>query len=294
MEKVSVVINTFNEEENLPRCLSSVRGFADEIIVVDMHSTDRTVKIAENYKAKVFFHEYTSYVEPARNFAIQKAQGKYILIIDADEELTLALAKRLKEVTQENKYDYVSIPRKNIIFGKWIKHSCWWPDYNVRFFKKGKVSWDKKIHSIPQTMGEGIDLEAEEENALVHYNYQSISQFIERLNRYTDIQSIDLLKSGYKFDWKDLVTKPSNEFLSRYYLGDGFKDGLHGLVLALLQAFSELAVYLKVWERQGFGQHEIKDIDLLITEQSNNLLHWRIINTPSLLSKIALKIKKRF
>ena len=173
MTEISVVVNTWNEEENIRRCLSSVK-WADEIVVVDMHSTDKTVEIARKFGAKVFFHQYTGYVEPARNFALRCAQGKYILVLDADETTPATLARKLKKIAKENKFDFVRIPRKNIIFGKWIKHSRWWPDYNIRFFKKGKVTWSDKIHSVPLIRGKGKDLEAKEVNAIVHYHYQSI------------------------------------------------------------------------------------------------------------------------
>jgi len=291
--KISVVINTYNEEKNISRCLESVKGFADEIVVVDMHSTDRTVEIAKKYGAQVFEREYTRYVEPARNFALSRATGDWILLIDADEELSGTLRKKLEEIIENNVFDYIEIPRKNIIFGKWIEYSRWWPDYLVRFFKKGKISFSEKIHEPPKTQGVSLRLEASEENSLIHYNIQSVSQYLERINRYSDIQAEELIKAGYKFNWRDLILRPNNEFLSRYFSGGGYKDGLHGLVLGLLQAFSELTVYLKVWERQGFEQQETKNVDQLITEQSDNLLHWRIINTPALLSKIVLKIKKR-
>lgn len=291
--KVSAVINTYNEERNLDRCLKSVADFADEIIVVDMHSSDKTVEYAKKYKAKIFYFEQTRYVEPARNFALSKAGGDWIFLIDADEELSKSLAEELKRISEENKVDFVEIPRKNIIFNKWIEHSRWWPDYLVRFFKKGKVNFSEKIHEPPKTQGLSLRLEASEKYSLIHYNIQSVSQYLERINRYSDIQAEELIKAGYKFSWRDLILKPSNEFLSRYFPGEGYKDGLHGLVLGLLQAFSELTVYLKVWERQGFEQQETKNVDQLITEQSDNLLHWRIINTPALLSKIVLKIKKR-
>ena len=291
--KVSAVINTYNEERNLDRCLKSVADFADEIIVVDMHSSDKTVEYAKKYKAKIFYFEQTRYVEPARNFALSKAGGDWIFLIDADEELSKSLAEELKRISEENKVDFVEIPRKNIIFNKWIEHSRWWPDYLVRFFKKGKVNFSEKIHEPPKTQGLSLRLEASEKYSLIHYNIQSVSQYLERIDRYSDIQSEELIKAGYKFNWQDLISRPSSEFLSRYFPGEGYKDGLHGLVLGLLQAFSELTVYLKVWERQGFEQRETKNVDQLITEQSDNLLHWRIINTPALLSKIVLKIKKR-
>lgn len=259
MGKVSIVINTLNEEKNIERAIASVK-WADEIVVCDMYSEDKTVEIAKKNGAKLVSHRRTGYVEPARNFAIGKTGGEWILILDADEEIPQTLAKRLKEIVSKMHHiDFVEVPRKNIIFGKWMKASMWWPDYNIRFFKKGKVKWTDEIHRPPKTAGTGLKLEDAEEFAIVHHHYSSISQFVERLSKYTEIQSKELASSGYKFSWSDLITKPIGEFLGRYFANKGFEDGLHGLALSLLQAFSFLVMYLRVWEMEKFPS---KDIDL--------------------------------
>src|SRR3990167_8259410 len=151
-----------------------------------MHSDDKTQDIAKKFGAKVFEHDRTGYVEPARNYAISKTTGDWILVLDADEEIAKFLADKLRQISTDSKSaDYYRLPRKNIIFGKWIKHSRWWPDYNIRFFLKGSVSWTEVIHSIPMTKGKGADLEADEKNAIIHHHYTSVNQYVERLNRYT-------------------------------------------------------------------------------------------------------------
>lgn len=292
MTKISAIINTWNEEENIKRCLESVRRIADEIIVVDMHSKDRTAAIAKKFGAKVFSYKYTSYVEPARNFALAKAKGDWILILDADEEISEDLAKILQELTPHKEINFYRLPRKNIIFGKWVKHSRWWPDYNIRFFKKGSVRWSEKIHSVPLTRGDGRDIEAKEINAIIHYHYKSISQYLERLNRYTEIQAKELIDNNYQFNWSDLIRKPMGEFLSRFFVGESYKDGLHGLALALLQAFSELTKYLKVWESEKFVEHDITGYHELFEENINDYLHWQG-KSSGLIRKIRLKIKKK-
>ena len=267
---ISVVINTFNEEKNIANALESVRDFADEIVVVDMKSDDNTQEIAKKHGAKVYEHDRTGYVEPARNFAIDKAKGEWILILDADEELTKELAEKLKLFTEEDNFDYCAIPRKNIVFGKWLQHSRWWPDYNIRFFKKGKITWDSTIHSVPMTNGKGFDLPVKEEMAIVHHNYDNLEQYIERLNRYTTKQAENKKKDGYIFQWRDALTKPSNEFLSRYFFGLGYKDGLHGLALASLQAFSELVLYLKVWQLEKFYAKDLSYKEVINTMKKVN------------------------
>lgn len=257
MSKISIVINTLNEEKNLSRAIASVKSLADEIVVVDMESGDNTVEIAKKLGAKVYSHKKTGYVEPARNFAIGKATGEWVLILDADEELPKSLVSKLKEVVKNSKADYFRLPRKNIIFGKWIKHSRWWPDFNIRFFRKGFVSWNEVIHGVPMTQGKGGEIEGKENYAIIHYHYNSLDEYLERLVRYTSIQSKLLMENGYVFSWTDLIKKPLGEFLGRYFAGQGYKDGIHGLALGFLQAFSELVLYLRIWEKQGFREEEL-------------------------------------
>lgn len=274
-QKISVVINTLNEEKNIARAIRSI-NWADEIIVCDMYSDDRTCEIAKEMGAKVVFHKKVGYVEPARNFAISKASNDWIFILDADEEIPQSLADKIeKMLTKPMSSDYVRIPRKNIIFGRWMKGTGWWPDYNIRLFKKGKVEWSDEIHRPPKIWGQGLDLEADQSRAIVHHNYQNIGQFIERMNRYTEAEAKQLRSDGYQFGWKDLIDKPLSEFLSRFFARKGFEDGLHGLALSLLQAFSYLVVYLRVWEMEKFEEKKISINDLkLLKEESGKEINW--------------------
>lgn len=274
--KISAVINTYNEQDNIKRVLSSV-AWADEIVLCDMYSTDETVAIAKKMGAKVVYHKNVGFVEPARNFAISKAIGDWILIIDADEEIPKTLADYLKKTAKENKdINYVEIPRKNIIFGKWMQASMWWPDYHPRFFRKGSVIWNEKIHSKPNASGKKLTLDPEEQNTIIHHHYTNIAQFISRMNRYTDIQAKELHEAGYEFQWQDLITKPVNEFLGRFFANKGFNDGLHGLSLSFLQSFSHLVMYLKVWELESFKQIDIKlkDIEKSTNSSGKELNYW--------------------
>ncbi len=264
MGKISVVINTLNCEDEISKAIASIKSLADEVVVCDMESSDNTSEIAKKLGAKVYSHKKEKYVELVRNFMVSKATGDWILILDPDEEIPSKLYSKLKEIVKKPEADYFRIPRKNIIFGKWIKHTNWWPDYNIRFFRKGFVSWNEVIHSVPMTQGKGMDLPEKEEYAIVHNNYRDLSSYFEKMLRYTDVGRDNLLKGGYVFSWRDLIKKPLNEFLSRYFEGEGYKDGIHGLALSLLQSFSELVLYLKVWEKQGFeeknlGKKELKE-----------------------------------
>lgn len=279
MLKISAVISVVEEELGvLAGALTSVKGLADEIVLIDMTEDGAELgKIAKEYQAQVYKHKRVSYVEPVRDFGIEKAKGEWIFIMDPDERVGRALRERLKKIVKKPQADYFRIPRKNIIFGKWIKHSRWWPDYNIRFFKKGRVRWTEEIHGVPITTGKGGDLEAKEENALVHYHYRDIGQYLGRMDRYTTKYAELLVGKGYKFKWSDLIKKPVGEFLSRYFAGEGHKDGVHGLALALLQAASELTVYLKVWQAGGFKDEEVGVCE--VTEElkrvEREISYWR-------------------
>jgi (heptosyl)LPS beta-1,4-glucosyltransferase len=248
---ISAVINVRNEAEALSKCLRSIKNFADEIIVVDMRSTDGSGKIAEAAGAKVFEYRPMKYVEPARNFALSKATGKWVLLLDPDEYLNKSLKKDLISITKRNDVDYVKIPRKNMIFGKWIRHSNCWPDYLIRFFKKGAVTWQKEIHSQPETKGNGLTLLDSEKLAIQHNNYTTVTQFVMRAVRYSSIQADELKAQDYKVKTSDFILKPMQEFNSRFFFAEGYKDGIHGLVFSILQAFAIALVYIKLWEKQG-------------------------------------------
>lgn len=248
---ISAVINVKNEAEALTKCLRSIKNLVDEIIVVDMNSTDGSQEIAKSAGAKLFSYRPMKFVEPARNFALSKASGKWILLLDPDEFLNKTLKRELLSITKRNDVDYVKIPRKNIIFGKWIRHSNSWPDYLIRFFKKGAVTWKKEIHSQPNVKGNGITLLDSDKLAIQHNNYTSISQFVIRAVRYSGIQADELFALDYKIKTSDFILKPIQEFNSRFFFAEGYKDGFHGLVFSLLQAFAITLIYIRLWEKQG-------------------------------------------
>lgn len=303
MAKISAVINTYNEEKRISRCLASLKGFASEIIVVDMMSTDRTRELAKEYGARVFKHKKISFVEPARNFAIEKARYDWIVILDADEviseSLKLFLKKEIKSSRSEAMINYYRLPRKNIIFGKWIKHSGWWPDYNIRFFKKGSVSWNQIIHSVPITTGVGFDLPTKEDYAIKHFAYSSVEEYITRMNRYTSVQARELNRKDVEFSWTLLITKPVSEFLRRYFAEEGYKDGAHGLALCLLQAFSELVVYVKLWQKKKFRKKKINinDFEIEILKSIKDINWWlgesKIKLNKNIFTKLWLKITRK-
>lgn len=290
---ISVVIIVKNEETKIEDCLKSVK-WADEIVVVDDGSTDNTVQISKKYTNKVYPHKSAGYVEPARNFAISKASGDWILVLDADERIPESLATQLREISDTKIQAIgVDIPRKNIIFGKWIEHSGWWPDYQMRFFKRGSVSWSDEIHRQPVLNGERVQLDAKPELSIHHLNYKSVYEFIDKLNRYTEVEAREFIKLNKSFNWIEIITKPFSEFLSRFFARGGYKDGLHGLVLAILQAISMFVVSIKVWELKNFEEIPLNEL-LRETEKEAHKMHRDILFwfTHKKISEIKNPLKK--
>ncbi len=248
---LSVVINTKNAAETLEETLKSV-SFADEIVVVDMHSIDGTRKIAKKYTSKVLSFDDIGYVEPARNFAISQAKHDYVLLVDADETINIKLKNKIQTlIDKKDPADVYLIPRKNYIFGQWVKYAGWWPDYQVRLFKKGMVRWSEKIHQQPTIHGQVVRLPPNQELAIEHQNYPSVDSYLQRLNRYTTHQA-DNLNQGFvqEVSPSSLLKSYFSEFFKRFFVFTGYKDQVVGTGLSLLQAIYEVSVQLKIWELQ--------------------------------------------
>jgi len=257
MNKLSVVISAFNEEKNIEDCLKSVT-FAKEIILIDNESTDNTAIIAKRYTDKIFSLPNNLMLNINKNAGFSKATGEWILNLDADERVTPELEEEISNVlgNSRSKINGYSIPRKNIIFGKWIQHGLWWPDYQLRLFKKGKGRFpEEEIHEHLKVEGDTEKLS----NPITHYNYNSIYQYLDKMNRiYTENGAELYLKTGKRVTWREAITMPANDFLKTYFLQSGYKDGLHGLILSLLQAFYAEVVFAKAWEKKGFLSEKIE------------------------------------
>lgn len=305
---LSAVVSVFNGEKELDDCLRSL-SFASEIIVVDNSSTDKTIEIARKYTDKIFVRSNNPMLNINKNFGFSKAGGEWILCLDMDERVTPELQKEIKsEIRSFDKLRTKSeingywIPRKNIIFGKWIEHTGWYPDHQLRLFKKGKGSFpEKHVHEMVKVSGQTIYLK----NNLLHYNYTTVYQFINKLNIYVANEAEQLLKNGYEFKWQDAIGFPTKEFLSRFFAREGYKDGLHGLVLSLLMAFYHLLVFTAIWEKRSFEKVEdnnfIDSVDKEFKKSYKNLSFWmdnermKFIKNPlrKILHKAISKIRKR-
>ena len=246
--KVSVVYVTFNESKKLKRSLDSVKDFASEIVIVDLGSSDGVEDVAKEFQAKVYNHEKVPYVELIRSYAISKANGSWVMILDPDEVVSKSLVVWLKKLINNvtNTTVAVNIPRKNIFFGKWIRHTNFWPDRQIRFFQKDLVAWPKRIHIYPIVRGLVVDLPADPNLALQHFGYDNYSDFWQRQKRYSTIEASNLHHEGIKGSIFRLIWSPLKIFLVRFIKHQGFIDGTEGLFLIFGLMYFSLVTEIKL------------------------------------------------
>lgn len=233
-------------------CLSSLEKLADEVMVVDI-GIDPSLKEEILKMKKVTFveEEHVEYVELIRERVKNKAKHEYVFFLDADEELSQTLIDELKSVYK--KYDVIKLPRKNMVFGSWVQHSRWWPDYQMRLFKKKTLTWPTKIHQQPEITGSVYELPAEENNAILHHNYDSVDDFVMRMMRYAKIEALEKIEQKKEFHLKEATGNAISEFVSRYFAGEGYKDGMLGFTLGILQLFYSFLVYFYYWEKRKYS-----------------------------------------
>lgn len=300
MDKLSVVISTYNSENKIEECLKSVT-FADEIVVVNNSSTDKTEEISKKYTSKVFRRPNNPMLNVNKNYGFTKASGDWILCLDDDERVTPELKKEI-ETTLNNKAldaDGYYIPRKNIVFGKWIQHTGWYPDPQLRLFKKEKGKFEERhVHEMIKVSGKVEYLKEH----LLHENYQSINQFLHKTtNIYTPNEAEVLIADGYRATFSDAIKFPLKEFLTRFFAQEGYKDGFHGLMLSVLMAFYHFCIFAYVWETQGFEDLAKKNVLGETTGELKNagreINYWlrteKIKNTKSPVKKILYKTLMR-
>lgn len=251
MHNITCVINTLNEAHNIKDAISSVKDWVDEVIVVDMHSSDATAQIARDLGAKVFFHERLDYVEPARAYACSLADSEWILLLDADEMIPRSLADKLIEISKLDTHDIVKMSRANYIFGRRLRYTGWGlhQDRLLRFFKKQSMAFSSEIHSgYKPTSTKILELPPKIELAITHFNYLNVEDFIERLNRYTSVELKKTTMIDRSVPW--ILWKTVKVFLRRYIRQEGYKDKSHGFYLSILMSFYYFVIVTKAYERR--------------------------------------------
>ena len=243
---LSVVIITLNEEANLLRTLESVK-WADEIVVLDSGSTDRTREIAQSCHAKFFVAPWKGFAAQ-KNSALQKATGEWILSLDADEEVEPALAQEIRELLSKNPAEAgFWIARKNFFLGRWMRHGGFYPDPKLRLFRRGEGAFeDRLVHEDVRVKGSTGRLR----NHLLHHAYPTLESYLDHMNRYSSLGAqMAVSRRKAEFSFIDIVVRPGLTFFYNYFVRGGFLDGREGLLLHLYHSHYVSWKYAKAWER---------------------------------------------
>lgn len=245
---ISIIMVVRNEEGQIRECLKTV-SWADEIIVIDQSSTDSTVRITREVTDKVFITEPKGYCEPDRNIAIEKASGRWIFYIDADERVLPELRDEILSIVRsDDPRPAYYVKRRNYFLDKWVKTCGWYPSPVLRLFKKGEVVFPDEIHQVPPHMEEYGYLK----NDLLHYSYRSLEEYFEKFNRYTTQLAKEEFKSGKRITAFNVILnfllRPSYYFLLKYIYYRGYKDGFRGFFIAFSSALTVFVYKAKLWD----------------------------------------------
>ena len=243
--KISVSLITLNEEDNIRPCLESVK-WADEIVLVDSFSTDRTLEIASEYTDRILQREWVG-INDQRQYALEQCANDWVLCVDADERVTPELRDEILSLfaDEEPSCDGFSIPRRTYFLGRWIRHCGWYPGYKLRLFLKTKGRFgDNDPHDQVLLDGKVEKLKGD----LLHFTYRDLSHNVRTINSFTTTRATRLHKKGAGSGVLDLTLRPILRFFQQYILRGGFLDGMPGLIICGMSAFSVFLRQAKVWE----------------------------------------------
>lgn len=245
MIKLSVVIITFNEEKNIERCLTSVKDIADEIVVLDSFSKDKTAEICINHGVKFFQHTFDGHIQQ-KNRAITYANFPHILSLDADETLSSELAESIKKVKQNFSKDGYYINRLTNYCGHWVKHCGWYPDAKLRLWDSRKGQWTGTNPHDKYELFEGDNHTGHLKGDILHYSYYSLSDHYKQVEYFTNIASKAYFEKGKKASVFNLVVNPIAKFINHYILNLGFLDGKAGFLISKISAYATYLKYKKI------------------------------------------------
>ncbi len=239
MPRLSVIIIALNQEANIGDCLASV-SFADEIVVVDTGSTDRTVELARAYTDRVLTTDWQGFGR-TKNYALDQARGDWVFSLDTDERVPPALqAEILATVAAGGPLDGYRVARKNYFCGRWIRHLGWYPDYTLRLFRRGRGRFrDREVHEEVVVDGPLGTLKT----PLEHYSYRSVSDYVARMDRYARLAAQELAKAGRRPCPGELFFRPLLSFFHLYFIRLGFLEGTPGYTLAVLMSMYKFLKY---------------------------------------------------
>ena len=243
---ISAVIITKNEERIIGRSLEALQQVADEVIIIDSESTDRTVEIAESMGAKVFIQQWRGF-GPQKNFGNAKAVHNYILALDADEVLTKQAIAEINELKKTGLHGVYQFKLIHFYFGKFLRHGMETPGYKKRLFDKTVVSWNENAVHEALIIPDGYPV-VNARGYIEHYSYDSIEHYMTKANYYTTVAARELKSKGRKNYYIKMLFSPAFVFCKAYFLKMGFLDGLHGFITAVFNSRTNFLKYAKLWE----------------------------------------------
>ena len=246
-ENLSVLIPTYNEEENISACLESIGDLASQILVFDSFSTDRTVEIARSHGAEIRQRKFDNYASQ-KNEALRFLVQPWILVLDADERLTSGLREEIRAILKSGAtYDGYRIRRETWFRNRKVR--CWSRDWSLRLFRTGKASYEPKklVHERLVVNGKTSRLE----HPLEHYTFRSFSQYLPKVDSFTSLAAEEAVARGEKASLLKILFYPPARFLKTYFLRGGIRDGIPGLLIAWLSAYTTYLRYAKIWELQS-------------------------------------------
>ena len=251
--QISAVIITFNEEKNIERCLKSLQGIVDEIVVVDSFSTDRTKDICLKFGVRFFEHPFENYSEQ-KNFAAIQANYPFVLSLDADEALSTDLQHSIQSVKLNGNSDGYSMNRLTNYCGKWIRHAGY-PDAKIRLWDIRKGKWDDRIVHEKVVMETGSTIKRLKGD-LRHYSYYSLEGHLIQQNKYAANSASSLFTYGKRSSLSKIIVNPVLNFLKLYFLKQGFRDGYEGFLIAKISSFTVFMKYVYLMDLQRKNREE--------------------------------------
>jgi glycosyltransferase involved in cell wall biosynthesis len=244
--KLSAAIITKNEEDKIADCIESL-SFADEIVVVDSGSTDRTVDLARARGAKVVHNKWPGHVGQ-KNFALDQTTGDWTICLDADERVSKKLREQILIALENPKADGYAIPRLVYYINRWILHCGWYPARKVRLVRKGRGRWGgENPHDRLFVEGRVDNLRGD----IYHLSFDDVSEHLRTINSFTDIAADERVGKGETAGYASMTLRPVGAILKMYFLKRGFLDGIPGLIVSALSAYHVFCKYMKIWERTG-------------------------------------------
>jgi glycosyltransferase involved in cell wall biosynthesis len=269
MQGISVVIITYNESLNITRCIRSVTGIADEVIVVDSFSEDNTVQLAEKEGAIVFRHKFPGYIEQ-KNFAVSKASNDYILSLDADEALSEELHREIVQIKKDLKFDGYIFNRRNNYCGQWINHSNWYPDRKLRLFNRKKGRWGGVNPHDRWIMNSGTST-CRVKADILHWVLKSYEEHLEKVNRFSSIAALEYHRKGKKTTAFKMCAHGGWRFFKAYFLRLGILDGYNGFVISTLSAYTSFLKYMKLRNLNNKQNRKTLDSNINIANSNDRL-----------------------